>query len=185
MDDGLIVGFSGSRYGMTEPQRRGVEVLLDLICPRKARHGLCLGSDAGFDGMCVDRGIWRIGHPPLKREWRAWIDVDELLPEKDYHPRDRDIVDGSHVLIATPRRLSGGGTWYTVNYARVRPIWIILVYPDGVVEESVRLSTGAPDLGVVPSSSSVAQLFTESARVSDATTIAGVVFNTRPPKGKP
>lgn len=167
VSDGPIVGFSGSRYGMTEPQRRRIGFLLDSIRPMKVRHGLCLGSDAEFDAMCVDRGIWRVGHPPLKQTWRAWIDVDELLPEKGYYPRDRDIVDGSYVLIATPRRPSGGGTWYTINYAWTRSMRVIVVYPDGRVEKSVRLNMGALDLGVVPLSRSVTQSFVESATLSD------------------
>lgn len=64
-----------------------------------------------------------------------------MHPEKDYKVRDKDIVDMSERMIATPfcPEIARSGTWTTVRYARKKnkPLWIVM--PDGqVIEERTR-----------------------------------------------
>ena len=54
---------------------------------------------------------------------------------RQYHERNRNIVDATDILVATPKENKGdiyrGGTWYTINYAvsKGKPVYII--WPDG------------------------------------------------------
>lgn len=134
----MEVGFTGTREGMTLAQK---EVVRDLLLIKKAtrgHHGDCVGADADFHAICRSISIPVRGHPPTKKDYRAFCDFDEVAPEKGYYARNRDIVMETELLIATPkedREQSKGGTWYTVGYADgMRSSPIIIVWPNGNVE---------------------------------------------------
>lgn len=59
-----------------------------------------------------------------------------LLPPKDYHSRDRDIVNTSDYLLSLPKRpeSEGGGTWYTTHYAQSVGKPVFICYTNGEVE---------------------------------------------------
>ncbi len=78
-----------------------------------------------------------IVHPPISPNLRMPYDPGATwLPAKDYLARDRDIVEATEILFATPDgpERDHSGTWYTVRYAtgKCRPVYIC--YPDGKVE---------------------------------------------------
>lgn len=132
--DCVRIGFSGTRKGMTPQQRETVEELLDGERVDEVHHGDCVGADANFHDMCCGRYPIVI-HPPSEVKLRAFCKDAEVRPSKGYLARNRDIVDETDELIATPRAGSEewqtGGTWYTVNYARQRGKPVTVVYADG------------------------------------------------------
>lgn len=135
----IIVSFTGTRLGMTHPQKLGVRDVMDELAPAEGHHGDCIGSDATFHTFCKLFSCYTVGHPGVDRHGyaltRAYCDVDESLPELPYLVRDKVIVEASKILIATPRMMMEevrSGTWTTVRYARkLKNRTIHIVYPDG------------------------------------------------------
>lgn len=128
------VGFTGTRRGMTDAQKASVDFI--LIGYREGRHGDCKGSDEDFHAIARSHGLRLVGHPPSDDRLRAWCEFDEIHEPKPYLDRDRDVVDGTDELLATPREdyeAHNGGTWYTVRYARSLGRFIQIVWPDGTV----------------------------------------------------
>lgn len=82
-------------------------------------HGDCIGSDAFFAQVAKEEGYHVISHPPVDETRRAFGVADESCPAKPFLDRNRDIVDETDVLLATPAtpRVDYGGTWYTIRYA--------------------------------------------------------------------
>jgi len=132
-----IVGFTGTRYGMTAAQWEAVDRLLGELFARELHHGDCVGADADAHAIAKKRQLRIVIHPPLQEEHRAFCrDADVIAPTKSHFARNRDIVERAAVLIATPYESEvqlRGGTWYTVGYARKvgRPVHV--VWPDGSV----------------------------------------------------
>lgn len=125
-------GFSGSRKGMTTPQKQIIQVVMS----DKAgilHHGDCVGCDAEIHDLCMALGNYRIVvHPPLKTEFRANKVGHEILQSKHYLERNRDIVAACQILIATPNDYSeSGGTWFTIKHARKVKRALIVIGPDG------------------------------------------------------
>jgi len=118
----MIVGFTGSREGMSEHQRTEVRRLLSsLVSVTEFHHGDCVGSDAQAHDIAVSMAIPVIIHPPVKDTARAYC-AGWVLDPLPYLERDRAIVDVCTVLIATPLGEEAAnfrsGTWTTVRYAR-------------------------------------------------------------------
>lgn len=130
------VGFTGTQIGMTEKQKEKAMFLFGVLQMREFHHGDCIGADADAHRMMLlmHRGRWVIIHPPLNPSKRAFCKEGKILPEKDYIPRNHDIVDSTDVLIATPKTMEEelrSGTWATVRYARRRNKDVLIIYPDG------------------------------------------------------
>jgi len=138
----MIVGFSGSREGMTMIQREKVKAVLSTLLPEEAHHGDCVGSDEGFHELCRELTreqlitVYIVVHPPMADQFRAFCEGDETRPPKAYIGRNRDIVSEVGALIACPKQelqppeLRGHGTWSTIRYATGR-IPIYLIKPSG------------------------------------------------------
>lgn len=128
-------GFTGTRLGMTGNQRSALKHFLIIHHPAELHHGDCVGSDREAHVIACDLDIPRIvGHPPLKRDLRAWCVFDEQREPKTYTARDHDIVDETDYLIATPNAYveeRRSGTWLTARYARSQGKTIYLITPDG------------------------------------------------------
>jgi len=134
-----ILGFTGTRAGMTYEQSVKVTGLLIKIHPGNAVHGDCTGADKDFDDICKGLGIFREVFPGKDRNGlspsRAFCDAEIRHPVLPYLVRDRIIVEKAKLgLIACPKGKTEerrSGTWTTVRYARsmLRPIYII--FPDG------------------------------------------------------
>lgn len=145
----MKIGFTGTRFGMTQSQRA---IVMDLIAEleiTEAHHGDCVGADAQFHKAAEQIKARLVVHPPVDESHRArcwpW---DEVRPVKTHFARNRDIVDESDVLIGTPfdaTEQPKGGTWYTINYARKRGKRLFIVWPDGSVrEESAKVLEPQP-----------------------------------------
>jgi len=77
------------------------------------------------------------------------VQCDILYPEKYFFDRNKDIVNVSDILLATPDTkqqsnkgvvngspaVTKGGTWWTINYARRMKKHNIVIYLDGQIEE--------------------------------------------------
>lgn len=140
------IGFTGTRHGMTSAQWQGVYRLMGLYRAIVFHHGDCVGADYEADMIArtwfVDKLVI---HPPVMRTLRAYCQVrglpykDEILPEKPYEQRNRDIVQASDLVIAAPpseQEQPFGGTWQTVRLAREynKPCKVVL--PSGIVVDA-------------------------------------------------
>jgi hypothetical protein len=134
----VTLGFSGTREGMTPPQRQRVREIMDELGPALARHGMCVGADSQFHDDCRERGVPAIGHPGDQPAMRARCEglLREEAPKANL-VRNKDIARECSVLVAAPKEMRepddprGAGTWSTVRYARQRGKPTRVVLPDG------------------------------------------------------
>lgn len=134
----MIIGFTGTRHGMTEQQKRCLLMVFEAwkdFCGIELHHGDCIGSDAEAHKIAKElhRSII-ITHPPIKDEFRAYCHSDQKQAPKDYLDRDQDIVNVSDFLVATPKGFAEevrSGTWFTIRYAKTRKIPFLVLWPDG------------------------------------------------------
>ncbi len=130
----MIVGFTGTRDGMTDAQCLYVEYILrDLGCT-EFHHGDCVGADsqAAYLVRSMDN-IKIVCHPPRNDIQRAFVPLrvnDRMFPPKGYIARNHEIVDACDHLLVAPRsniEQTRSGTWATYRYARRqgRPTTII------------------------------------------------------------
>jgi hypothetical protein len=130
------IGFTGTQDGMTEAQKKVVIETVSKITSITVHHGDCIGADSDFHDICLAMDKYIKIHPPINNGKRAFKDGHFTYPTKDYLPRNKDIVNESTMLIATP---SGpeklrSGTWSTVRYAKKQGKLVMVIYPDGHVE---------------------------------------------------
>jgi hypothetical protein len=140
----MIIGFTGTRHGMTLAQARTVAAVLAMHAPVEVHHGCCKGADAEFHRACVGYApkARRHGWPGPLGVWRADIDdLDFEHPWMQYAERNQAIVNACDLLIAAPvsdanfRCGGGGGTWQTIRRARLAGKPVVIVWPDGRKEE--------------------------------------------------
>lgn len=142
----LSIGFTGTQIGLSPEQTICLDRLLTKYYNKywevsnglEFHHGDCIGGDEQFHANVIQLiGIdhqERINvHPPEDNKKRAYCQ-GTIWPEKDYIPRNHDIVDNSGVMFACPKEHKQqlrSGTWATYRYARHcdRLVWLIL--PDG------------------------------------------------------
>jgi hypothetical protein len=134
----LHIGFTGTRHGMTlEQSYRLYHLLCETPTETVLHHGDCEGADSQAHGIALDAAIPSIVHPPADDRLRAYCaEYLELREPKPYHDRNRDIVDETEYLIATPaerEEQDKGGTWYTVRYARANDRSVTIIWPDGTL----------------------------------------------------
>ncbi len=132
-------GFTGTRYGMTEAQQDALRNYL-AGSSGEFHHGDCVGADAQAHDIADECGYGIIIHPPKDYQHRAWREVPRhmMKPEQSHFARNRDIVNETTALIATPFEVEEqprGGTWYTVRYARKCGKTVVLIRPDGTIEQ--------------------------------------------------
>lgn len=143
-----IVGFTGTRRGLTAPQLVALRRLLFSAPIGELHHGGCIGADDQADTMAHDLRIPRLVYPSSIGP-NALISIEQRTARGRsfgftvggvaFRPadlplvRNREIVDACDVLIACP---SGpeqirSGTWYTVRYARKIGRPVVLIFPEG------------------------------------------------------
>lgn len=132
----MNIGFTGTREGMNAKQAKFVWDLL-LVLQNETQfnihHGDCIGSDEQFHSMAVQLGADIYIHPPENRILRAFCSPSKIIfPVKPYLERDKDIVQSSDLLIATPKeqyQQIRSGTWFTYKWAQKMSIPTLVVYP--------------------------------------------------------
>lgn len=137
----MRVGFTGTRFGMTEAQLNSFSQLMCNLNPDKFHHGDCVGADDNaanetFSLFGKDRTVC---HPPIDESHRAFNPhYSEIRKPKTHFARNRDIVNETDVLIACPKEdthQDRGGTWYTVDFAMKVGKMVYTIWPDGRIEE--------------------------------------------------
>lgn len=144
----MNIGFTGTRYGMTYPQKRvALAILQDwkALIPERdeitVHHGSCIGADSEVHELAKLVGLRIVIHPPEDESKMAHLGIDDpdvtILPSKPYLARNRDIVETSSLMIGCvdsyePHEHSG--TWYTIDHANKKEIPVMIVFPDGTDE---------------------------------------------------
>jgi hypothetical protein len=132
----VILGFTGTQVDMTPPQVRGFIWVIQTFRITRFDHGDCLGADATAHRLVRLYAPWAhiVGHPPINPSKRAFCDVDESRPPKEYLDRNQDIVDEVGWMVATPKEFEmvlRSGTWSTVRRAWRAKRPIVILQPDG------------------------------------------------------
>ena len=136
---GLVIGFVGTRSGMTDEQKESVrKSLASFSNVASTHHGDGVGGDQEFHEMSVRAGVPVHMHPPDEDNTRAFCEggVARCYRARPSLARNRDIVNATGLLIAAPSseaEESSSETWATVRYARKQGKWIWIVLPGGKV----------------------------------------------------
>ncbi len=133
-----VMGFTGSRNGVTEAQRKALMWLILHHMPEAVHHGCCVGADAHFAAFCDSMGArpYMVGHPSDLTDLTspeavlACDLVHDRLPPLE---RNREIVDACELLVACPDgpEQQKSGTWATIRYARKVGKQTHVIFPDG------------------------------------------------------
>jgi hypothetical protein len=118
----FVVGFTGTRQGMSEQQQQRVRAWLFTRLPiGEFHHGDCVGADHEAACIAEELGIVTVAHPSLHTPMRAFHKSTRVLPPKPPLVRNRDIVDVCSFLLVAPRlprEELRSGTWATFRYAK-------------------------------------------------------------------
>ncbi len=129
-----IIGFTGTRKGMTEEQRDSVKRYLNAQLPLCVNHGDCIGADTDFHNIALGLKIPIVIYPSnlTTRAWnKGFTDIKE---PKDALERNKDIVVDSDFMIATPRLFHEelrSGTWACIRFALRIKKSTYICWPDG------------------------------------------------------
>lgn len=139
------IGFTGSRYGMTDAQgKRFLELLECYLLDHSSAgiiHGGCVGADFECHNLALAYGMKVRVHPAsnVAAKWVAIITANEaefIAPPAPALERNRRIVQECEYLIATPytaQRVRRSGTWATIDYAIAAGKPVTIIRPDGSV----------------------------------------------------
>ena len=125
-----MLGFTGTRRGMTEQQRATLAALLrdrfgdEPTINDRLHHGNAIGADREAGLIAYILGYQNVPHRP--RGTRS----------EDYLARNREIVDMVDELFAAPASTEEelrSGTWATIRYARKAGKLVTIVWPDGTI----------------------------------------------------
>lgn len=138
------VGFTGTQQGCAERQLAALVGLLRQLQKRgvvRLRHGACIGADEQAHAVARRIGLGVFKHPPSDTSKMAecpMLPGEETAEPDEYLKRNRAIVDGAPILVATPKEEEGealrSGTWATVRYARKKGRVVYIVRPSGKIE---------------------------------------------------
>jgi hypothetical protein len=134
----MVIGFTGTRKGMTTAQRDAVAAVLRTLNATVLHHGDCVGADAQANEIARALGLRVVLHPPDDGRHRAFCRADEVRSPRSYLVRNHDIVNDAQVLVATPGQQSEvmrSGTWATIRYARKLGVRTVVIYPSGNMED--------------------------------------------------
>lgn len=137
----VIAGFTGTQKGMTSKQALVLKELMRSEGVTEFHHGDCIGADERADSIAHELKCEVVIHPPINGSKRAHCENAKKVHEpKDYLVRNKDIVNDSSILFATPGEASPvlrSGTWSTVRYASKQVgknnKRIFVIRPDGEV----------------------------------------------------
>ena len=133
-----VVGFTGTRNGMSAEQLEGVKRILEILSQKLdfvGLHGDCIGADADFDSMCKEVESKTRIRPCTFENIRAYCESEEISEPKRPMQRNRDIVADANIMIACPPNdveiKKGSGTWATIKFSRKAKKLLFIVFPDG------------------------------------------------------
>jgi hypothetical protein len=135
-----IIGFTGTRYGMSARAYAEIQRVLIRIPISVAHHGDCVGADRQFHDL-VRHYFPRariVGHPPIATNLRASCTFDEIRDPLPHMKRNAEIVRAAQMLVAAPLEIdeqTHGGTWRMINLARNAGMPLAIVFPDGSTRE--------------------------------------------------
>lgn len=136
----MDVGFTGTRRGLTDPQRWMLEVTLSKAAERfeALHHGDCVGADEVAHQIALKYGMPVVIHPPENTKLRAWCQrAAKIHDAQPYLERNRSIVRETDWLIACPdteHEVTRSGTWSTVRFARGLHSRILIILPSGEIK---------------------------------------------------
>lgn len=128
------IGFTGTRDGMTDSQKKVLAHLLYALGAQILHHGDCIGADEDAHNIARENNVEVVIHPPTVDGLRAFcLGASYVHRPRPYHERNRAIVDDTEFLIATPAgdEVSTSGTWSTIRYARKHGKPLAIIMPDG------------------------------------------------------
>lgn len=142
----MNTGFTGTVHPLTEDQLRGLRKALRSVLGKgdTFRHGDCVGADEAAERIAHQIGARVVVHPGENERWQASfhrgrIEGHVYLPSKPNLERNRDIVNGSEVMVAVPHiklhRQCRHGECATVRYALSQGKDVTVVHPDGSYEQ--------------------------------------------------
>lgn len=146
------VSFTGTRKGLTAPQRTRLHHLLyelGTVEDLEWHDGDCVGADAEAHeivqqlkrDVAPEGHVTLIGHPGNMPSLRAGNVFDEMREVKENLVRNHDMVDEVEILVACPGEMMEtrrSGTWSTIRYARRLikagvKLHIFFAWPDGTL----------------------------------------------------
>jgi len=130
----IKIGFTGTRHGMSDEQLKEFKKLIKSKEFEEFHHGMCVGSDE--QSHDIVKGIENkkiIGHPPTFKKFMADCTCDIMRKSYDYLQRNKNIVDDTDILIATPdvKEKVRSGTWSTIRYARKQDKRTYIIHKNG------------------------------------------------------
>ena len=134
----MIVGFTGTRQGMTAAQQSTLEEELRrlYLLPTEFHHGDCIGADEQAHALALDLNYLVVLHPPTKIRFRAFCSgASATRAPHPYIWRNHNIVNECNQLFACPEsdeRLRSG-TWATIRYARKQGKPTYIITPQGEI----------------------------------------------------
>jgi hypothetical protein len=151
-----ILGFTGTRKGLSTAQRDALRLLLATEGPREFHHGACRGADEEAVELADDAlgdAVVIVAHP--QSFWPRLVSKIALNLSVSHRlrlpPRERNarIVAAVGKLVACPWAPEDAdwksGTWATVRIARRAGVPVVVVNRDGsLTEENTCASTSEP-----------------------------------------
>jgi len=140
-NDGIIVGFTGSREGMAIKQKLTLRAFLKKNATQFI-HGDCEGSDEEAHYIAEELKLSILIYPPQDVKHQAFCAQKSAyklivsFKPQPYLKRNKSIVSMCDVLCATPatmREQLRSGTWSTVREARRQSKQLMIILPDGTI----------------------------------------------------
>ena|SRR5882724_12210557 len=133
----IRIGFTGTQQGMSKEQKEFLEYILSETAKvykyGEFHHGDCTGADSEAHDI-AEKYLKCVIHPPDIMAKRAFKKAEDIRKTKPYLDRNKDIVNETEQLIATPKEFEErlrSGTWSTIRYARKLKKRITIIYPNG------------------------------------------------------
>lgn len=131
----MIIGFTGTRKGMTEMQKTTFSKLLHELKASRFIHGDCVGADEQAHLAAIETGVPVRIRPCTLSSQRAFVKgYDEETDPRPPLERNKDIVHEAQIMVACPSGFNEemrSGTWSTIRYSRRVKKPLIIVWPDG------------------------------------------------------
>jgi len=134
------VGIIGTRHGLTPQQQSTLYNFFErnIFSLKEAHHGDEIGTDLVFHKIAKSFGLKIIIHPPDSPLKRAFLKGSEILEEKSYEERDKEIIDFVDLVIIAPSDISmKKPNAFNLNnailYAKKIKKPIMMLYPDGKI----------------------------------------------------